>query len=439
MPTAQPRWPSAVKCTLWSQAWVPLVCGVHALPPSLVARIVPSMPTAQPRWPSAVKCTLLSQAPVPLVCGVHALPPSLVARIVPSMPTAQPRWPSAVKCTLVNKFRVPLVCGVHELPPSRVARIVPFSPTAQPRRSVAKNTAFRSAWSGPGPVGAGTASGALASVFATTAPGAAGIGVILFASGFAGAGAALGLLSGMPPGLTTCAAGLAATSDSGGAFSFCCAARLGAACCFGSGCSPASASENGDQAPALACRPPSAACATAAGRCCTQLLPPSALCRTRPPSPTAQTFCVFGRTKTADKLPTTTRRLKALRSSGYAHQSALPMSQSATGRNMSGCGAWRCARKVATASRVMTRVISAQRSQPGIRKRLRGSCTRRSGWSEGGSSRTCGACSLRAGGMLKLASESKAAAESISGRSRRGQARLACRDDTPGRYSLEKE
>jgi hypothetical protein len=68
------------------------------------------------------------------------------------------------------------------------------------------------------------------------------------------------------------------------------------------------------------------------------------------------------------------------------HQSALPMSQSATGRNMSGCGAWRCATKVATASRVMVRVISAQRSQPGIRKRLRGSCTLGSGWSECGSS-----------------------------------------------------
>jgi len=61
---------------------------------------VPPKPTAQPRWPSAVKVMLVSQARVPLACRCQLAPPSVVAMRVPPKPTAQPRWPSAVKVML---------------------------------------------------------------------------------------------------------------------------------------------------------------------------------------------------------------------------------------------------------------------------------------------------------------------------------------------------
>jgi hypothetical protein len=70
---------------------VPLACGCQLAPPSVVAMRVPSSPTAQPRWPSAVKVMLSSQACVPLACGCQLAPPSVVAMRVPSSPTAQPR------------------------------------------------------------------------------------------------------------------------------------------------------------------------------------------------------------------------------------------------------------------------------------------------------------------------------------------------------------
>jgi hypothetical protein len=129
-PTAAPLSTSANE-TLRSPSSVPLFCGTHVAPRSVVRKMVLPGPTAVPTLALANE-TPWSGRVTPLSRGTHVAPPSVVRRMVPPRPTTVPLLAS-VNDTPKRAAVTPLSCATHaDSPPLPPVPPMPPSPPVPP-------------------------------------------------------------------------------------------------------------------------------------------------------------------------------------------------------------------------------------------------------------------------------------------------------------------
>src|SRR5690242_5528462 len=107
---------------------VPLICGDHVVPLSVVASIPPASPTTK-QVVGLGHATPSSIAPV-FVWPFQVMPPLVVASMPPASPTAK-QAVALGQATPLREWVVLVVWGAQVAPPSVVARIVPAPPTAK--------------------------------------------------------------------------------------------------------------------------------------------------------------------------------------------------------------------------------------------------------------------------------------------------------------------